>query len=234
MQDATSIRIEHSMTSNAQCAYFAARSMWLAATVSVLAACAVHAASPAAPTDETIVRVYPSTVVGGDDVLLSDIAEVTGESAKLVSNCPVAAAPAPGRSRSIELTRVQDLLARRGVNLSRWIFRGATRCTITRPDNGTSGTHMRHPSDGAAYPVSAKATSSADAAGRVINPNSLEALLQKHLTQRLTSLGGTPVIQFNPAIQKLLALSQPTYRFRIADCGDRLLGLVSLEVTIFE
>ena len=125
----------------------------------------------------------------------------------------------------------------RGVNLSRWIFRGATQCTVTRPTSMPASARGRsaagegdNPNFDMAAPLSEDSTRPASA----VAPNSLEAFIRKHLSRRLANLGGTPVVQFNPAVHKLLSLSQPPYRFRIADCGDRLLGLVSLEVTIFE
>jgi len=237
MQDATHIRMESRTARRTLCAYATARLMWSAALVCVLAVCAAHADSPAVPADEAVVRVYPNAVVGGDEVALSDIAEVTGEAAKLISGWPVATAPPPGGSRGIDLTRVQELLARRGVNLSRWIFRGATRCTVTRPKSMAAGAtahssagNVQRPNSATALPLLGDSTG----ATTTVDPNSLEAFIRAHLTRRLANLGGTPVIQFNPAVRKLLSLSQPTYRFRISDCGDRLLGLVSLEVTIFE
>jgi len=237
MQDATHIRMESQTARRTGCAYSAARLMYWAAAVSVLVICAAHGASPAAPADETIVRVYPRAVVGGDEVKLSDIAEVTGQAVKLVADWQVATAPPPGGSRNVDLNRVQDLLARRGVNLSRWIFRGATQCTVTRPERMAVGTAGRSAVGGDGQTNSATAlplSDNATGATRTVAPNSLEACIRAHLAQRLANLGGTPVVQFNPAIRKLLSLSKPTYRFRIADCGNRLLGLVSLEVTIFE
>jgi len=237
MQDATDIRRECRKAGRASCATSAARLMVLAAAaVGVLSVCAARADSPAAEAGEIVVRVYPNAVVGGDDVVLGDIAEVAGEAAKLVSGWPVATAPPPGGSRSVDLTRVQQLLARRGVNLSRWIFRGATRCAVTRPKGAAARVSARDSAVDAQPRASATAGRLSDTSisTNPAVPNSLEAFLRTHLARRLVSLSGTPVIQFSPAVGKLLALSQPTYRFRIADRGDRLLGLVPLEVTIFE
>jgi len=231
MQDATDIRMKSLTARRVWCADLADRSLWLAAAVSVLAVCAVHAATP---TGETVVRIYPSAVVSTERVVLSDIAEITGESAQLIADCPIGAAPAPGGSRRIELGYVQELLSRRGVNLARWIFRGATRCTVSRPASIAPAVNAVQPNKSTSQDRSANVDTLPDATDTTINPNSLEAKLRAHLSQQIKHLGGSPQMQFNPAIQKLLALTQPTYRFNIVNRNDRLLGLVSMEVTIFE
>jgi len=69
-----------------------------------------------------------------------------------------------------------------------------------------------------------------------VEPDTLGSELYEHIARRLANLGGTPLIEFGPAarLQRLVGLSNGTYSFHVADCGDRLLGLVPLEVTIYE
>jgi len=65
-------------------------------------------------------------------------------------------------------------------------------------------------------------------------PNSLEAAIRRHIADRLAGVEGRPVIRFSPTISPLLNLSRPTYEFAVVDRGREPLGLVPVEVTIYE
>src|SRR5262249_26096611 len=98
----------------------------------VVATCAWACASAWAQSGgETVVRLYPSAVIAADSITLADVAEVRGESADLAAQLEVGAAPHVGHSGIVEIAHLQAMLARRGVNLSNWVFRGASRCTVT-------------------------------------------------------------------------------------------------------
>lgn len=188
------------------------------------------AGATAAP---TIVRLHATAVVTSDEVRLADLAELEGESARLVENWPVAEDLAPGESRVIRLTELQETLRRRGLNLSNWVFRGSSRCTVRRP----SGAQDRPPGEA---PGAGSPREDADRDDGLpdylqgVDPDTLEAELRAYIARRLRHLGGSPVIRFNAAASRLLALSRPTYSFHISDHGDRLLGMVPLDVTITE
>jgi flagella basal body P-ring formation protein FlgA len=66
-----------------------------------------------------------------------------------------------------------------------------------------------------------------------IDTRTLDGALRAHLFERLASLGGKPVIQVSPAMRDLMQLTRPEYDFAIADRGDRMLGLVQFDVTIY-
>lgn len=197
------------------------RGLGLCAAVSFLVPAPALAAARA-----SIVRLYPKAVVTGDQITLSDISEVQGEAANLAGGWAVASSPVGGQTVAVDLTGVQAALSERGANLSQWIFRGSSQCLVSRVKSDDAAAKPVHTAGGAA--------SSVPTSRPAIDENSLESCLRTHLANRLRRLGGTPVIQFSPAIAKLLPLSRPTYQFEIADRTDRLLGMVTMEVTIRE
>jgi flagella basal body P-ring formation protein FlgA len=159
----------------------------------------------------------------------------------------------------VDLGQLQSMLARRGVNLSNWVFRGASRCTVQRvgrappasPAQNSDPLSKRSTTANAVRPNEPSASPtiiSADqqqpttqpAAGTeasratVCDPNSLEAVLRAHLSRRLSELGGTPVIRFSPGAARVLSLCSPTYTFRITDRSDRLLGMVPMEILVLD
>lgn len=200
----------------------------------LLAALAMPATSPGAnrpasiadvPTSsrEITLRLFPTAVVASEEVTLSDVAEIQGEAAQMLGGMRVGAAPQPGRAGELELSQIQSMLSRRGVNLSQWVFRGSSRCTIRRvaPE--------------AARPASSTRPAAAvEASGQQESLQTLEDVLRRHLSARLEKLGGTAVVRFSPALGKVLRLSRPAFDFRITDRSDRLLGMVACEVVVFE
>jgi flagella basal body P-ring formation protein FlgA len=187
--------------------------------------------------EEVVILLHAAAVVTTDDVTLSDLAELQGDAAALMGSWHMVAAPVPGETLVLELADIQKSLACRGVNLSQWMFRGSSRCTVTRP----AGTAL---SDG-----KFEAASSSDP-GRGIqdarlsaaetsrwDPNSLEGILRTHIGHRLAQragIEGKPIIRFSPTSGNVLALSRPTYEFEVVERGDRLLGLIAFEVQVLE
>ncbi len=197
---------------------------------------------PESSSAETIVRMYPTAVVAAARVTLADLAEVEGEVAELAAKWPIAQAPKAGRSRIVDLNHVQKVLVGRGANLGRWVFRGSTRCTVTRPvasGTGRSGVPgalqklRSKPGENHAGAAPASNGATADTSTR-IDPNTLGGALHEHISKRLANIGGLPLIEFTPAVTRLLGLSKATYEFEVRDRSDRLLGLVPFEVTILE
>lgn len=225
-----------------------------------VAVCAWACASaPAQQAAETVVRLYPSAVVSGESVMLSDVAEVRGESAQLAAQMELGAAPHVGKSGHLELSQVQSMLGRRGINLSNWVFRGASRCTIQRvgrtlprppeqeaqedraaaPGARRSGGRRAAPpapaiSGDQEQPTTRPAEGTEASRAAACDPHSLEAALRDHISRKLANLGGAPVIRFSPGAVRILALARPTYEFRITDRADRQLGMIPLDVAILE
>ncbi len=200
----------------------------------VLTASSVQAA-------ETVVQLYPTATVTSDQVTLSQIAALTGEGAELAANWAITAAPAAGGETSIDQDSIQQALIRRGINASTWVFRGSSKCRITRPRPVRGANTDRNENAGdqavADHVKLSAATAPADAVAKPQaagpNPDTLEGAIKAHMAERVASLGGKLTIQMSPSIHDLLQLSRPTYEFGIVDRGDRSLGLVPLDITIY-
>lgn len=216
----------------------AAMMMIPAATLHAEPASARSERNASRDTGETVVRLYATAVVTGNQITLADLAEIRGEGAELAAGWAISLAPERGGSRQVDLDRVRKVLQQRGANLAYWVFRGSTRCKVTRPAAGYSSPADSH----APQTVNRALRSDADVAGADDDPtgglppdrNTLAGVLREHIAARLAHLGGDPLIEYTSAVRRLLTLSRPTYTFHVTDREDRLLGFVSLSVTIHE
>jgi len=246
MQDATLTFMEPLIGSQAPGIVAAVRTWIGVAVAAMLPVCAQASdgrskQTPSTSMAETVVQVYPATVVQGDSVLLSDVARLSGESAQLAAAWKVASAPSCGLSCTVDVAAVQKALGERGVNLANWIFRGASRCKVSKPtikQNRKTSTRS-HSSNHQAISADnlsslPKTTTSAASDDVSVDPRTLEAHLRKHIADRVAELGGKPVIQFGAALNAALTLSEPAYQFAIKDRDKRRLGLIGLEVTVSE
>ncbi len=244
MQDAVRTTAKRSLTSRPRCwGQAVSVAAWLATAVLVGSAWAADAGSAPTGSEQalsaTVVRLHATALVTGDQVTLADVADLEGDAARLAAAWVVVTAPAEGGAKTVTLSQVQQALGERGANLSCWLFRGASQCRISRPEYARAGTPAGRPEAAASrtlLPASRPAATEIQPPDENahVSPTSLEGRLRAHLAARLSGLGGRPVVQFSSAVHGLLALAEPTYQFRIADRSDRLLGLLSLEVTICE
>lgn len=203
----------------------------------LIAALAVLCLSSTAGATETVVRVYPTATVNGDEVTLVDVAELTGPGVELAGEWAITAAPAPGNDATLTLQAIQQALTRRGINPALWMFRGASRCRISRP------MPVRSPESSAGPQPTTQPASHESLAGAPVeqevstpperpDPDTLEGFIYAHVAARLARFGGKPSIQLSPSVRDLLHLSRPTYDFSITDRSDRLLGLVPFDITV--
>jgi flagella basal body P-ring formation protein FlgA len=206
----------------------------------------VLAASPAtrpAISGDTVIRLRPTAVVTADNVVLSDVADLDPETADLAGNWPVAAAPHAGASGSLDAAHLQNVLARRGVNLSNWIFRGASRCVVSKPAGTPPSRPVASPvkSDPIgrkigtrSFPTTRPATTQPAAGDPIPSADTLEGAIYAHIRQRLAGQDGALSVKYSPSFARLLGLSKSQYQFQIADRSDKALGMLALEVTILE
>ncbi len=223
-----------------------ARRMMSAALAAVLAAGGPARPAPAdsAAPGETVVHLHPSATVSGDEVRLADLASLRGEGAELVADWTVATAPPAGERIVLQLGELQSILAARGANLGRWTFRGSLACEIRRPAETATSRPAPEASSGTILPsgttqpapaarIAAEPASATRPAGPAPS-RTLEQAVRDHIAGRLSDLGGTPVVRFGAGLARSLGLASPPYEFRITDRGERLLGMVPLEVGVYE
>ncbi len=232
---------------SAECGSQVAGRMVRAGLAAVLAAWgpALPASAASAASGETVVHLYPSATVCGDEVRLADVASLHGEGAELAAGWTVAAAPPAGERSVLPLAELRNLLAAGGANLGRWTFRGSLACEIRRPADGAASRPAPEASGGTILP-SGPTTRPAPASRTAAEPASttrpagpapahtLEQAIRERIAVRLSDLGGTPVVRFGAGLARSLGLASPPYEFRISDRGERLLGMVPLEVGVYE
>ncbi|MEP0841408.1 MAG: flagellar basal body P-ring formation protein FlgA [Phycisphaerae bacterium] len=183
----------------------------------------------------------------GTWLALADVADISGDGSSLAGGFVIAAAPQPGSSGVVDIAHLQSVLTRRGVNLSTWVFRGASRCVISRPADVVPVRPRAEPltadrrSPGPAGPPAASTPSTRPAGTPLANvihspgvaSGTFESAIHEHLRKRLTGVGGGALsVRFSPATARLLNLSTDQYRFEIVDRGERALGVIPLEVTV--
>jgi len=211
---------------------------WLSIVITAMATgSAVADADVSSPVDDSVVvRLYPTAVVISNEITLKDVAALDAEATRLAGDWRVDSAPLPGQSIVIDIRRVEKVLATGGANLSRWVVRGASRCTISRPVQPVTTVTQARVSRRIDSPTRVRdgmGTTSTPHKSK-IDTSTLEGTLRQHIADRVADLGGRPIARFSPAIARLLAMSRPTYDFRITDTSKRLIGRTSFNVAIYE
>jgi flagella basal body P-ring formation protein FlgA len=163
------------------------------------------------------VRLWPRAAVGGERIVLSDVAELRGGSAprrEALAGVVLKAAPAGGGVCRVSVDDVTKGLELAGENLAEVLLGGATACDVRRAFVGRG--------EGA---VSA----AADRNGQ----RTLAERLREYLVGRAGVPGAPGVeVRFSRASRAALELSEPEYAFRILTRGGEGLGLVSVEVEL--
>lgn len=176
------------------------------------------------------VRVWPSAVVVGDTIRLSNLSELVGfdqKSEQSLGDLAVTTAPPPGGSRVIHIDMIRSVLAESGTNMATLTLSGATRCAVTRPSVVTAAT-VPTPDTAARPDVPA----SQDAVAPPSRPSTLRQAVIDYFNAEFARYGGTADVVFDHTSQQVLDLSGPAYTFRTRSRSGSLLGLVQLEVDV--
>jgi flagella basal body P-ring formation protein FlgA len=174
--------------------------------------------------------VWPSAVVVGDTIRLSNLSELVGfdqKSEQSLGDLAVTTAPPPGGSRVIHIDMIRSVLAESGTNMATLTLSGATRCAVTRPSVVTAAT-VPTPDTAARPDVPA----SQDAVAPPSRPSTLRQAVIDYFNAEFARYGGTADVVFDHTSQQVLDLSGPAYTFRTRSRSGSLLGLVQLEVDV--
>lgn len=184
------------------------------------------------------IQLWPTAVVTNDRVMLDDVSRISEGDKTLVTAlqmCQVAVSPPAGSSTVITIDDVAAALSKAGINATRILLRGSSRCQIVHPGEPAStrpaAAHGRDTKSATTRPASRAPCASGPGGAE---PGTLGAIVRQYFTARLADLGGTAEIRFSPAVQRAMALSSPTYEFRIRQRGNDVLGLAALEADVFE
>lgn len=198
-------------------------------------ALAVCAAAPQAYAGS--VRLWPSAVVVGEIVQLSDLCEITGldlDTERELSSLAIATAPPLGGSRVIHIDMIRTALTRAGTNMARLTLRGAMQCAVSRPSvtppvsaeaspKSASSRHER------AHPGVWMSTSGSPTQAK---RSTLREAVVKHFNAEFARYGGTAEVVFDHTSDQVLDLAGPPYEFKVRRRGGSPLGLTSLEVDV--
>jgi len=195
------------------------------------------------------VRMWPSAVVVGDPVRLSDLCELRGlpaDEERKLTDLVITEAPPPGGSLVLHIGAIRTALAASGTNMAKLTLAGATQCELSRPANlapaptisaSTSATRVKQegtPRHGGANAGGSHNGEPATEAADAQKPAemTLRRAVIENLNTELARYGGTAEVIFDRTSEQVLDLSGPAYEFRIRRRDASPLGLCPLEVDV--
>ncbi len=200
--------------------------------IPLLAAIAVVGSTAIAHAQQ--IRIWPTAVVDGDVVTLSDVAELQGfdsETLQRLGALVVHGAPESGGELVVTVHDVRGALGESDANLAEIRVFGALRSTVSRPRTAApvATPNLLKP----AIPVQEEVENKpAPLSHEKPDGDSLEAQLREFILSRLPKGEGSIDVRFSPTAKDCLALKSPMYKFKIRSTDKARLGLVSLSVDI--
>lgn len=173
------------------------------------------------------IAVWPEAVIEGDSVTLADVARITEiEAAALTSlqSTAITAAPQPGGSTVVTIEQVRDALAQSGVNLAFATIKGASQCNVRRLQHVAATINEPEPN-----PADRNTKSS-----RALDRQTLRSAVIGYFADLLASENGRIDVVFGRVDRAILELAGPRFTFRIRQTSGRSLGLVGVDVDIFD
>ncbi len=194
--------------------------------------CTLFANSTASTQAQTgTLRVHPTAVCTGEQVLIGDACEAAGltaEETDRIRSIPVAQSPPPGGSRLIHLDRIRAALAEHDSKSSRLRLVGSTTCAVTRP--------LGTPIPSALAQASSVAVRNPTLPESAVQAGaqSLRQFLEEKASEETEKFGGRARLAFAQADQSLLDMTTPPFQFRLVRRTGAVLGSVSYEVDVFQ
>lgn len=202
------------------------------------------------------IRIWPTAVVTGGDVVLTDVArlsEFDADREALLRAYVIYPAPRQGGRLLLSAGDVRAALAESGVNLADVRIVGASRCEVSKPappvekaarreaprrervaprvEKSGDETESKSISQRPAKQI--KETPAESNPSASANTGTLEAQLKDFISARAGFSEGRVEARFSAAGAEALALSAP-HTFRIRPRTDRTLGLLSFDVDVLE
>lgn len=181
------------------------------------------------------VRMWPTAVVVGDTIVLSDLCELQGfdrQTEQMLSGLVITTAPAPGETRVVNLEALRSVLSAGGANMARVTLSGAGQCRVTRPSVSVasqSGSVLKRDARRTAGRVSHSAATPRSGAD---DPTTLRQAVLDHFEAEFARYGGRADVVFDRTAGGTLGLSGPAYRFAVRRLSGTPLGLVQLQVDV--
>jgi flagella basal body P-ring formation protein FlgA len=185
------------------------------------------------------VRIWPTAVVDGETILLSDVAELrdlANEDRQRLGSLPVGTAPRPGGEILIHNRDVRGALQDAGADLAALKLLGAAGCRVSRPALPIKPKPVAPRQTSRPTPIRPHANNRAVARlisdTRPLDAANLEKLIRDYITARVSVRDAKLDIRFSPACESALQTEQAGHRFYIKSRDERRTGLMTLEVEI--
>lgn len=197
----------------------------------------------AAPLSAGEIRVWPTAVVKGSSVLLSDISALRGFNAETdarLQSLSIFTAPRAGGQISISADDIRAALVEADFNLADISIFGASRCRVSKPAMpAVEKVRIRKPTPKPIQAASAMGSVQSAPAHDIVEVSdspdgTLESALRDFIEARGLRDGGRIEIRFSPASAGSLRIAGPADKFRIHPRSEQRLGLVSFDVDILE
>jgi flagella basal body P-ring formation protein FlgA len=185
------------------------------------------AVAGAGDADVACLKLRPQASVCGDTVTLGDVLEFgdgTEQLAEQIAPQPAVADPHAQSPATIAYDQIVKRLEELGVNLSRVLLSGATRCEITRHANAQP--LVANPQSPIVNPQSSVRNP------KSTGPRTLADVLRAQADADLAPLGGTADIGFERAGQEFLRVTTPPWEFQVSSSDRDKLGLRTFRVLI--
>ncbi|HWL94480.1 MAG TPA: flagellar basal body P-ring formation chaperone FlgA, partial [Phycisphaerae bacterium] len=203
------------------------------------------------------IRVWPAAVVADANVLLRDVAEISGFDARERERLGVVivyGSPRIGIETPVEIDDIREALIEAEINLAAVRIHGSSRCRVSRSGPAREARAVVRPGRrNTGGRASERRTQTALPSHKQVGPRKLNAVaidghgvhhetggvgtvedaLRNHIAAGFVEEEGRVEIRFSPTSQKLLARSLAGMKYRISDRDGRRTGLVSFEI-VFE
>lgn len=173
------------------------------------------------------IAVWPEAVIEGDSVTLADVSRITEIDAAALASLQattIASAPQPGGSTIVTIEQVRDALAGSGINLAFATIKGASQCNVQRLQlvAATATEPKPNPADMNFNNLP------------TLDRRTLRSAVTGYFTDLLASDNGRVDVVFGRVDRAVLDLAGPRFSFHIRQTSGRALGLVGVDVDVFD
>lgn len=180
------------------------------------------------------IRIWPTGVVQGEAIHLSEIAEIRGfdaASTEKLRNAIVSPSPKAGGELVLESGDVRAATSEAQVNWADVSLVGASRCKVSRMHAAVARVELKSPARHVRKLSAASAANPCEISTPPATPT-LETALREFIIARVGESEGKVEIRFTPTCRQSLQLDAMHHHFEIHQRDEGKLGLLSFEVEI--
>jgi flagella basal body P-ring formation protein FlgA len=201
---------------------------WAGIEIAAMMLCA------SAPAMAGEIRIWPTGVVQGEAIHLSEIADIRGFDAagtEKLRSIIVSPSPKAGGELLVESGDVRAAVSEAQVNLADVSLVGASRCKVTRMHPAIARVEVKAPARHVRKLSSASAANPREITPQPATPT-LDTVLREFITARVGESEGKVEIRFTPTCRQALQYDAAHHHFEIHQRDEAKLGLLTFEVEI--